>query len=102
VEFAKVGDIPAGKMKSFVVVGKDVLVIDNGLNFYAIGRYRAHLHGALFRGKREGKTVTFPRHGSPLAITPGRYLVGPVIGPQNWARKTKQRTLWRSRVKACG
>jgi 3-phenylpropionate/trans-cinnamate dioxygenase ferredoxin subunit len=81
MEIAKTGDIPAGQMKSFVVEGKEILVFNNGGNFYAIGRYCTHLHGDLSRGKLEGTTITCPRHGAQFDITTGRCLAGPKIGP---------------------
>jgi 3-phenylpropionate/trans-cinnamate dioxygenase ferredoxin subunit len=81
IEIAKPGDIPDGQMKSFVVDGKDVLVVNVGGNFYALGRYCTHLHGDLSRGKLEGNTITCPRHHAQFDIASGRCLVGPKIGP---------------------
>jgi 3-phenylpropionate/trans-cinnamate dioxygenase ferredoxin subunit len=80
-EIAKVGDIPAGEMKSFVVEGKQILVINDAGKYYAIGRYCTHLHGDLSQGKLEGTTIRCPRHGSQFDITTGRCLSGPKIGP---------------------
>jgi 3-phenylpropionate/trans-cinnamate dioxygenase ferredoxin component len=87
IEFAKTGDIPAGQMKAFVVDGKEVLVFNDGGNFFAIGRYCPHLHGDLSQGKLEGKTITCPRHGSQFDIATGHCLVGPKIGPLKLSTK---------------
>jgi nitrite reductase/ring-hydroxylating ferredoxin subunit len=87
MEIAKTVDIPAGQMKSFVVDGKEVLVFNDGGNFYAMGRYCTHLHGDLSHGKLEGRTITCPRHGAQFDITTGRCLVGPKIGPLKLSTK---------------
>jgi len=87
MEIAKVGDIPAGRMKSFTADGKEILVFNYEGKFYAIGRYCPHLHGDLSQGKLEGKTITCPRHGSQFDITTGRCLVGPKIGPLKLSTK---------------
>jgi 3-phenylpropionate/trans-cinnamate dioxygenase ferredoxin subunit len=87
MEIAKAGEIPAGQMKSFVVDGKEVLVINNAGKYYALGRYCTHLHGDLSRGKLEGTTITCPRHGAQFDITSGRCLAGPKIGPLKLSTK---------------
>jgi nitrite reductase/ring-hydroxylating ferredoxin subunit len=80
-EIAKSGDIPAGQMKSFIVDGKQILVINDSGKYYAIGRYCAHLHGDLSKGKLEGTTIRCPRHGAQFEVTTGHCLSGPKIGP---------------------
>ena len=79
VEIAKIDEIPAGKMKSFVIDGKQILVVNHDGSFYAIGGKCTHMGGDLSKGKLEGKTVTCPKHGSKFDVTTGSSVAGPKI-----------------------
>jgi 3-phenylpropionate/trans-cinnamate dioxygenase ferredoxin subunit len=76
VEVAQVDEIPAGAMKSFVVEGKQILVINYDGNYYAIGGKCTHMGGDLSKGKLEGKTVTCPKHGAKFDVTTGECVSG--------------------------
>ena len=79
VEVTQVDKIPVGKMKSFVVEGKQILVVNYNENYYAIGGKCTHMGGDLSKGKLEGKTVTCPKHGSKFDVTTGKCVTGPKI-----------------------
>ena len=55
-EVSKVDEIPAGHMKSFVVDGKEILVINYDGNYYAIGGKCTHMGGGM-DGWCSGHTV---------------------------------------------
>jgi nitrite reductase/ring-hydroxylating ferredoxin subunit len=80
VEVGKTDDIPAGKMKPFVVGGKEIVVVNYEGNYFSIGRRCTHRSGDLSAGKLEGKIVTCPVHGSRFDVTTGSCLSGPKIG----------------------
>ena len=79
VEVTQVDKIPVGKMKSFVVEGKQILVVNYNENYYAIGGKCTHMGGDLSKGKLEGKTVTCPKHGSKFDVITGSCVAGPKI-----------------------
>jgi 3-phenylpropionate/trans-cinnamate dioxygenase ferredoxin component len=80
-EVTSVDQIPAGKMKAFMVDGKNILIVNHEGKFYAISDICTHMGGELSKGKLEGIIVTCPRHGSSFDITTGKCLSGPKIGP---------------------
>jgi 3-phenylpropionate/trans-cinnamate dioxygenase ferredoxin subunit len=80
IELATIDQIPAGTMKSFVINGKDVLLVNYEGNYYAIAGKCTHSEGDLARGKLEGKIVTCPVHGSKFDVTTGISIAGPKIG----------------------
>ena len=80
VEVSKTDGIAPGKMKPFVVDGKEVLIVNYEGHYYAIGRRCTHKQGDLSAGKLEGKIVTCPVHGSKFDVTTGISVGGPKIG----------------------
>lgn len=80
IEVARVDEITSGKMKSFDVKGKNILVANYDGNYYAIGGKCTHRGGDLSKGKLEGKIVTCPKHGSQFEVTTGKCIAGPKIG----------------------
>lgn len=96
MEVAQVDEIPEGKMQSFVLDGKQILVVNYSGNYYAIGGKCTHMGGDLSKGKLEGKTVTCPRHGSKFDITTGISIAGPKIGLLRL--KTKNQTTYDVKV----
>lgn len=77
VGVAKVGGIPKGGMKGFVVKGKKILVADVDGRICAMGAACTHLGGPLDRGTLDGKIVTCPWHGSKFDVTSGKAVGGP-------------------------
>ena len=80
IEVATVDEIPSGKMKSFIVEGKNILVTNYDGYYYAIDGKCTHRGGDLSKGKLEGKIVTCPNHGSKFEVTTGKCVAGPKIG----------------------
>jgi len=80
LEVGKTSEITEGAMKAYIVQGKDILVVNYGGKYYAIGGKCTHVGGDLSKGKLEGKIVTCPRHGSKFDITTGESISGPKIG----------------------
>ena len=79
-EVTKTADIAEGEMKAYKVQGKDLVVVNYGGKYYAIGGKCTHLGGDLSKGKLEGRIVTCPLHGSKFDITTGESISGPKIG----------------------
>lgn len=71
---AKVSDLPDGKMKSFRVENRDILVAMVGGKYYAADNKCPHLGGNLSRGSLEGTVVTCPLHGSQFDLAGGRVI----------------------------
>ncbi len=80
LEVGKTSEIAEGTMKSYIVQGNNILVVNYNGNYYAIGGKGTHMVGDLSKGKLEGKIVTCPRHGSKFDITTGESISGPKIG----------------------
>jgi nitrite reductase (NADH) small subunit/3-phenylpropionate/trans-cinnamate dioxygenase ferredoxin subunit len=80
LEVAKVDEVSTGKMKSFVVDGKEILVANYAGVYFAIGGRCTHAAGDLSQGKLEGKIVTCPVHGARFDVTTGICVSGPEIG----------------------
>ena len=80
VEIAQIDQVPAGSMKSFVVNGKEILLVNYEGNYYAISNKCTHAEGDLSKGKLEGKIVTCPVHGSKFDVTTGISIAGPKMG----------------------
>ena len=80
LEVGKIGEITEGTMKSYIVQGNNILVVNYNGNYYAIGGKCTHMGGDLSKGKLDGKIVTCPRHGSKFDITTGESISGPKIG----------------------
>ncbi len=80
LEVGKIGEITEGTMKSYMVQGNNILVVNYNGSYYAIGGKCTHMGGDLSKGKLDGKIVTCPRHGSKFDITTGQSISGPKIG----------------------
>jgi nitrite reductase/ring-hydroxylating ferredoxin subunit len=80
VEIAQGDQIAAGTMKSFLVNGKDILLVNYDGKFYALGGKCTHAGEDLSKGKLEGKIVTCAAHGSKFDVTTGISVAGPKIG----------------------
>ncbi len=77
MEVGKVTDIPLGALVSYTVEGKEILVVNLGGTFHAIGRRCTHAGGDLGKGTLENSVATCPRHHSKFDVTTGKRLSGP-------------------------
>jgi len=72
--------IPESGMKPFNVSDKDILIVRQGGNYYAIDRRCSHMGGDFSKGELEKNIITCPRHGSKFDIRTGKNISGPKIG----------------------
>ncbi len=79
VKVATTSQLQPGSMLGAKAGSLDVLVVNVGGKFYAMGGICTHRGGILSNGKLEGKVVTCPRHGSQFDVTTGKNLAGPKI-----------------------
>jgi 3-phenylpropionate/trans-cinnamate dioxygenase ferredoxin subunit len=100
VEVARVDEIPAGAMKAATVGGKEIIVVNCGGQFYALGRRCTHMGGDLARGKLQDNTVICPRHGSTFDVTSGKALSGPKFGPLKLG--TKDQVTYEVKIEGMG
>jgi 3-phenylpropionate/trans-cinnamate dioxygenase ferredoxin component len=77
---ANADEIPEGTMKSFIVQGKDIVIVNYKNNFYALDKKCTHMGGDLSKGRLEGPVIICPLHGSRFDITSGKCIQGPKIG----------------------
>ncbi|MBM5805423.1 MAG: Rieske (2Fe-2S) protein [Candidatus Verstraetearchaeota archaeon] len=80
VKVAEIQEIPVGTMKMVKLGEKEILIVNIGGKFYAIGNKCTHMGGDLSRGRLEGNMVTCPRHGAKFDVTTGKSIAGPKIG----------------------
>jgi 3-phenylpropionate/trans-cinnamate dioxygenase ferredoxin subunit len=74
MEFVKavdVAELPANKMITVVVDGKEVLLANVDGSYYAIANKCTHFGGSLAQGVLEGSVVTCPRHGARFDVKTG-------------------------------
>ena len=72
IEVAKVGEMPAGTMKSALVDGREILIARVDEKYYAADNRCPHMGGKLSQGKLEGTVVTCPLHGSRFDLRDGK------------------------------
>lgn len=87
IDIAAVDEIAVGKMKSFSIKGKEILVVNYDGKYYATSGKCPHMGGDLSKGRLDGKNVICPRHGSKFDITTGNCIKGPKIGFLNLKTK---------------
>jgi len=80
VRVAEASDIPIGKMKSFKIKDKEILIANVNGKYYAIGNSCTHKGGDLSKGTLENNLVTCPLHGAKFDLTTGKVVSGPKIG----------------------
>ena len=80
VKVAVKAEIPVGKMKSFKLEGKEILIANVNGNYYAINNRCTHAGGDLSQGSLEGNVVTCPRHHAKFDVTTGKLVSKPKIG----------------------
>jgi 3-phenylpropionate/trans-cinnamate dioxygenase ferredoxin subunit len=83
--YAKVlstGDLSSGKMKGVEALGEQILLINLGGKYYAMGDICTHMTCNLSRGQIKGATVICPCHFSVFDIKTGRVLGGPASRPE--------------------
>ena len=79
IKVAETEEIPTGKMKMIKLQEKEILIVNVGGNYYAIGNRCTHAGGNLSNGYLEGTIVTCPKHGSKFDVITGKAILGPKI-----------------------
>lgn len=67
-----VGDFPVNEMTEVSVGDKQVLVINDGGQFYATAARCPHMRGHLAQGSLDGTIITCPLHGSQFDAKTGK------------------------------
>ncbi len=79
VEVTKTCEIAPGGMKGFTVEGTEIVICNEGGQFYALSKRCGHMRGRLDKGTLVGYILTCPWHYSQFDIHDGRALSGPVL-----------------------
>ena len=74
VPVAQVGDIENGKMKSYRLGQRKILVARIEDKYYAANSICPHMGGNLSLGKLEGTVLTCPRHASKFDLADGQVI----------------------------
>lgn len=72
-----VQDVEENKLYRVIVAGVPVVLLRQGLQFYAISATCPHAGGPLDEGPLQGDIVECPWHGSRFCMRDGRVLTGP-------------------------
>ena len=68
----KVSEIPPGEMKKVSADGKDILVVNNNGDFFAIDDTCTHAGASLSEGQLQDSTVTCGWHGAQFDCKSGK------------------------------
>ena len=77
VKVAKVSDLPEGEMMAVEVEGEQVLLVNAGGRFYALGEVCPHAGAPLSEGFLEDDSVECPWHASRFKLDTGEVLAPP-------------------------
>ncbi len=75
-------DLESGKMVGVDVGGKEVLLVNLGGNYFAIGNRCTHMNCMLSDGKLDGDKVHCACHGSIFDAKTGNVVKGPARNPE--------------------
>src|SRR5579864_8896629 len=84
-----VQNIPDGGMIAGEFNGEDVILARRGADFFAVGAFCTHYHGALADGLFVGDTVRCPLHHACFSLRTGEALRAPALDPINCWRVEK-------------
>jgi 3-phenylpropionate/trans-cinnamate dioxygenase ferredoxin component len=77
-----VKDMEFEPVKGIVADGKEILLVNMGKNFTAIGNKCTHMGCKLSTGKIDGETIRCPCHGSMFNVRTGQVVRGPATRPE--------------------
>ena len=77
-----VKDMQFEPVKGVVADGKEILVVNHGTTFTAIGNRCTHMGCRLSGGKMDGDTIRCPCHGSMFNVRTGQVVRGPARRPE--------------------
>lgn len=81
ITVAKLADVPPGKMKSFVVKNKRLLIANVEGTLFATQDLCTHDNGPLGDGELAGEEVECPRHGARFNVKTGKATQMPAMFP---------------------
>jgi 3-phenylpropionate/trans-cinnamate dioxygenase ferredoxin subunit len=81
ITVAKISDVQPGKMKTFKVSGKRVLIANLEGTFFATQDLCTHDNGPLGDGELIGEDVECPRHGARFNVKTGKVSALPAMLP---------------------
>ena len=77
-----VKDLEFEPVKGIVADGKEILLVNMGTTFTAIGNKCTHMGCKLSSGKMDGETIRCPCHGSIFNVRTGEVVRGPAKKPE--------------------
>jgi len=77
-----VKDMEFEPVKGVVADGKEILVVNLGKTYAAIGNKCTHMGCRLSSGKMDGDTIRCPCHGSMFNVRTGQVVRGPAKRPE--------------------
>jgi len=77
-----VNDMEFEPVKGVVAEGKEILLVNLGTAFTAIGNRCTHMGCKLSGGKIDGETIRCPCHGSMFNVRTGKVVRGPAKKPE--------------------
>ena len=75
-------DMQFEPVKGVVADGKEILVVNLGTTFTAIGNRCTHMGCRLSSGKLDGEIIRCPCHGSMFNVRTGQVVRGPAKRPE--------------------
>jgi nitrite reductase/ring-hydroxylating ferredoxin subunit len=72
VDVTKIKDIPARQMKHFEVGGNEILILNVGGKFFAVGDRCGHMNSPFSLGRLDGNIITCPLHFARFDFTNGK------------------------------
>ena len=79
IVLTKIGDIPSGTGKQFILEGLVIALFNVDGKFFAIDDTCTHAEASLSEGSLEGTVVTCPHHGAQFDLKSGNALTLPAV-----------------------
>jgi nitrite reductase/ring-hydroxylating ferredoxin subunit len=70
-------DLPAGRMKSCVLEGREIVICHTPHGLFAVDNVCTHAYARLSEGRLRGTRVICPLHGASFDVRDGRVLGAP-------------------------
>ena len=81
-KYVSIKDLPPGRMAAVNEDGKEVLVVNSGGVFFAIGNICTHRGCRLSNGTLAGESIRCSCHGSTFSVRTGEVIKGPAARPE--------------------
>lgn len=77
VDLAALDAVPVGRMRAFVVAGREVVVCRTRDGLYALDNTCTHAEARMCEGSLKGTRIVCPLHGAAFDVKTGNVLSGP-------------------------